>query len=97
MRTRGVPRCTSIYTSIMAACVRSARLQDAVDMYSELLREGLEPSVTTWHTLMDAFGQLRQWQNAVAVLDLVTAKVHCPLPLGGRYGCLLRGRARQLC
>jgi pentatricopeptide repeat protein len=76
MRARGIPRSEAMYTTLMSLCVRAERLHDSLAAFNELLDEGLEPSLVTLHTLMDTYGQLQQWSNALAVLDVITSKVH---------------------
>ena len=75
MRERGIPRSAQVYATIMGLCVRADQLQNALAMYDAMLAEGLEPPLIAYHTLIDAYGQLRQWQSAVAVLDMVASKV----------------------
>jgi pentatricopeptide repeat protein len=75
MRARGIPRSEVIYTTLMSLCVRAERLNDSLAVFNALLDEGLVPSLVTLHTLMDTYGQLQQWSNALAVLDVIASKV----------------------
>jgi pentatricopeptide repeat protein len=75
MKQRGIQRSSHIYTCIMNICVRADRLQTALTMYESLLSEGLEPSLVTYHTLMDAYGQMRLWEKALTVLNVISRQV----------------------
>ena len=75
MKERHIARTAHVYTTIMALCVRADQLQNAVTMYEAMCSEQLEPTLVSYHTLIDAYGQLRQWENALAVLDIVSTKV----------------------
>lgn len=88
MRERGLPRSEAIYTNVMSLCVRAERLQDALAAFDALLEERLEPSLVTLHTLMDTYGQLRQWSNALVVLDAIASKVRCAALRCQRLHCV---------
>jgi pentatricopeptide repeat protein len=77
MKERGIPRTAPIYAKIMGLCVRADQLQTALGMYEVMLEEQLEPTLVSYHTLIDAYGQLRQWQQALSVLDIVSSKARC--------------------
>lgn len=78
MRTRGIPRNADMYSAALSVCVRADRCATALQVYDDMCCEGLEPDLVTYHTLMDAYGQLRQWRSAIAVLNTIVEKVHPP-------------------
>jgi pentatricopeptide repeat protein len=96
MKERRVPRTAHIYTTIMGLCVRADQLQSALAVYGGMRAEQLEPSLVAYHTLIDAYGQLRQWESALAVLDTVAAKVRLLLWRGARCLSERTCRAPQL-
>jgi pentatricopeptide repeat domain-containing protein 1 len=53
-------------------------LELALDVYSQLLREGCTPNLVTYNILIDIHGKMGNWQEAVAVLDALESQVSQP-------------------
>ena len=49
---------------------------------SGLQKEGCKPNVVTYNTLIDVFGKMGRWEDAVRVLDDMAAEV-------SSHGCLV--------
>lgn len=43
--------------------------------------EGCQPNVVTYNTLIDVYGKMGCWEEAVQVLDDMTNKVLCSVPV----------------
>ena len=46
-------------------------------MYNQLLREGCQPNLVTYNILIDIYGKMGSWQEAVQVLDALEGQVSC--------------------
>eukprot|EP00892_Ulva_mutabilis_P004463 jgi/Ulvmu1/2389/UM130_0022.1 len=71
MRARGIARSVEMYTAALSVCVRADRCATALQIFADMRAEGLQPDLQTYHILMDAYGQLRQWHSAITVLDTI--------------------------
>lgn len=78
------------YSSLISACEKAGRWELALDLFSEMHREGCKPNVVTYNSLIAACAQGAQ---PSAKLGPVTAwsllVLHAPLSLHGSL--LLRG------
>ena len=68
----------------MTVCVRLSEsgvraqaneLELALDVYNQLLREGCQPNLVTYNILIDIYGKMGSWQEAVQVLDALEGQV----------------------
>lgn len=41
----------------------------ALDVYRDMLNQGLKPNIVTYNTLIDIYGKKGDWKNAVKVVD----------------------------
>lgn len=65
-------------------------LLQALEVYAEMQREGCTPNIVTYNTLIDVYGKLGQWQEALGVLDTLRIEVH-------RLHCLHRQHTASAC
>ncbi len=54
-------------------------------MYRQLLREGCTPNLVTYNILIDVYGKMGAWQEAVQVLDALEAQVRPAAHPSGSY------------
>ena len=47
----------------------------ALDVYRQLVREGCTPNLVTYNILIDVYGKMGSWQEAVQVLDALESQV----------------------
>eukprot|EP00891_Asterochloris_glomerata_P006084 jgi/Astpho2/6084/Aster-04031 len=52
-----------------AAKIPGPRLLQALEVYGEMQQEGCMPNIVTYNTLIDVYGKLGQWQEALGVLE----------------------------
>jgi len=61
--------------------MQANELELALDVYNQLLREGCQPNLVTYNILIDIYGKMGSWQEAVQVLDALEGQVQCMLLL----------------
>ena len=59
--------------------LQANELELALDVYNQLLREGCQPNLVTYNILIDIYGKMGSWQEAVQVLDALEGQVSCLL------------------
>lgn len=57
--------------------LQANELELALDVYNQLLREGCQPNLVTYNILIDIYGKMGSWQEAVQVLDALEGQVGC--------------------
>ena len=57
--------------------LQANELELALDVYNQLLREGCQPNLVTYNILIDIYGKMGSWQEAVQVLDALEGQVSC--------------------
>ena len=63
--------CCSVitYSSLISACEKAGRWEDALRLFDEMQRDGCTPNTVTYNSLITACGQGEfQWQEQVFVL-----------------------------
>ena len=55
--------------------MQANELELALDVYNQLLREGCQPNLVTYNILIDIYGKMGSWQEAVQVLDALEGQV----------------------
>ena len=55
--------------------LQANELDLAIDVYSQLLREGCTPNLVTYNILIDVHGKTGNWSEAVKVLDALESQV----------------------
>ncbi len=73
--------------------LQANELELALDVYNQLLREGCQPNLVTYNILIDIYGKMGSWQEAVQVLDALEGQVGCEQALihessRARNGCM---------
>jgi pentatricopeptide repeat protein len=71
MKRRGIHCSVHTYTALMNVAIKSNRGNVALDAYSMMLQDGLQPNVITFNTLVDVYGKMGSWEQAVGVLDIM--------------------------
>ena len=55
--------------------MQANELDLALDVYSQLVREGCTPNLVTYNILIDIYGKTAQWQEAIKLLDQLHSQV----------------------
>ena len=78
--------------------VQANELELALDVYNQLLREGCQPNLVTYNILIDIYGKMGSWQEAVQVLDALEGQVgHAAATHAMQYHSSTRLQATFLC
>ncbi len=75
MADRGVERNVHTYTALMNVCIKCGKCQLALETYHQMRQDGCTPNVVTYNTLIDVYGKMQQWEQAVKVLTLMKNEV----------------------
>ena len=59
----------------MNVCIKCGQLQLALDVYQEMKKSDCPLNVVTYNTLIDVYGKVGRWEDALKVLDEMQAKV----------------------
>jgi len=58
------------YTTVLHALSRAGRYERAVELFAELRRQGVAPTLVTYNVVLDVYGRMgRSWPRIVALLD----------------------------
>lgn len=75
MRLRNIERNVHTYTALMNVCIKCGKCPLALDTYHHMRQDGCLPNVVTYNTLIDVYGKMGQWDQAVKVLSTMKAEV----------------------
>ena len=71
----------------MNVCIKCGRCPLALETYHKMRQDGCAPNVVTFNTLIDVYGKMGQWEQAVKVLSIMKGEVRvssllsCPPPV----------------
>ena len=77
-----LPLASDSSLTLILQILQANELELALDVYNQLLREGCQPNLVTYNILIDIYGKMGSWQEAVQVLDALEGQVsmsHSPL------------------
>ena len=57
MRARGVPLNTHTYSAAINVCIKGGQPELALDVYAQMLAEGLAPNLVTYNTLLEVYAK----------------------------------------
>eukprot|EP00879_Flechtneria_rotunda_P003046 GHRR01003266.1.p1 GENE.GHRR01003266.1~~GHRR01003266.1.p1 ORF type:complete len:686 (+),score=259.67 GHRR01003266.1:1502-3559(+) len=80
MRSRSIPLNTHTYSSMLNVCVKSGEVEMALDVFNQMLVEGLQPNLVTYNTLLEVYAKRGMWREAVGVLDNLERQRLVPEP-----------------
>jgi pentatricopeptide repeat protein len=89
MRSRGIQVNNHTYSALLNICVKTNELDLALDVFQQLLAEGLTPNIVTYNILLEVYAKQGMWQQAVQTLSMIQTQVcHGFTPEGRRITVL---------
>jgi pentatricopeptide repeat domain-containing protein 1 len=76
-----------LYNCLIDACVRFHNIKRAVEVFQEMISDGINPSAVTYGILIKAYGQLNQIDSAFSTFKEM--KMQGLTPNSVTYGCLI--------
>ena len=62
------------YTTVLHTLSRAGRYERALELFAELRRQGVAPTLVTYNGMLDVYGRMgRSWPRIVALLDEMRA------------------------
>ena len=61
--------------ALMNVCIKCGRCPLALETYHKMRQDGCAPNVVTFNTLIDVYGKMGQWEQAVKVLSIMKGEV----------------------
>ena len=59
----------------MNVCIKCGKCPLALETYHAMRQDGCQPNVVTFNTLIDVYGKMGQWEQAIKVLNLMKGEV----------------------
>ena len=69
MNSKGIILNNSTYNSVMTACEKSGRWEEALQMFEDMRRKGVERDTITYSTAISACAKGGRWEEALGLLS----------------------------
>jgi pentatricopeptide repeat domain-containing protein 1 len=74
MKGKGIERNVHTYTALMNVCIKCSRHSLALETYKLMRHDRCLPNVVTYNTLVDVYGKMGSWEEAVNVLAVMKSE-----------------------
>lgn len=71
---KGVERNVHTYTALMNVCIKCSKHSLALETFKLMRQDKCVPNVVTYNTLIDVYGKMGSWEEAVNVLTVMKAE-----------------------
>jgi pentatricopeptide repeat protein len=87
-------RCRT-YASVISACERSGRFEQALELLEEMQAAGIQPNGYIFTALINACEQVGEWEKAIELFKLMTVRLALAAAMKTLFRCCIRSHACQ--